>query len=250
MGKILGKSKLASLNTIINYDYFDKYTNNCDNYPSINAAKSKLDKFQWNTNISDKLLNALCYVYIREKNKKLYKNTCDYLYYWLGSKVLNNLRHKFFFFEVIKTIYAILSEGELGNVCDPVNSIYDYNFQKFKDIYDLSENYHTYELDFIKMNPPCNKDYDEAIKSYRFLYNKLRNECSMEKTYNNIQYCNVFNDFFTKEKDAQISSWTCQLTETEEQDEHLDVEYGEEADNEQLPETSAVEGLQRILLLQ
>ncbi|VUZ93655.1 PIR protein [Plasmodium vivax] len=245
MEEFLGKSKLNNLNTIINYNSFSKNTNNCTSYHRIIAAKSQIDDFPWNNKVSDEILNALCYVYIKKETNTLDKNLCNYLYYWLGSKVFTNLRLKDFFYEVVKTIYDILSQGELGKVCNPVNdSIYDYNFQKFKDIYDLSVNYYTYKSHFIKFKPLCDNDYQNNLKTYKLLYNKLRNECSMEKTYNNIQYCDVFNKYFTEEKNAHISSWTCQLTETEEEDQLLEEDNWEDAAKIEIPESHVVGEMQ------
>ncbi|KMZ95060.1 hypothetical protein PVMG_05587 [Plasmodium vivax Mauritania I] len=237
MGTILGQSDLDKLNTIFNYNSFDKDTNNCDSYPDITAAKSKLKKFLWKNDVSDQLLNALCYVYIKNKKNNLDVDLCNYLYYWLGSKVLTNLRHTHFFFEVIKTIYDILSKGELGKVCDPVKySIYDYyNFYKFKEVYDLSEDYNTYKSHFIIPNPSCDKNYQDKLKTYVYLYKKLRNECAIEKTNYHEEYCNVFNKFFTTEKDIELSLWKCKLKESEEHDQQLE-EPRVDAENVPLPE--------------
>ncbi|CAG9484385.1 unnamed protein product [Plasmodium vivax] len=237
MDVFLGKSKLDSLNTKINYDYFDKYRNNCDNYPQITAGKSKLDGFTWKKNISDNLLNALCYVYKRQKDGTLDENSCNYLYYWLGSKVLTNLRLKNFFSEVMNTIYDILSEGELRKVCDPVNyNIRYYNFQKFKDIFDFSEIYNNFSLHFLNVHPSCDKDYDDAIKSYQVLYRALRNECSIERTNYREEYCRVFNKLFPNEKHLEISSWKCKLEENEEQGQQLGEEHRDDARKDQMPE--------------
>ncbi|KNA01556.1 hypothetical protein PVNG_05002 [Plasmodium vivax North Korean] len=237
MGEILGQSELDLLNTINNYNSFDKDKNNCAFYPRVIEAKHRLDGHFWKNNISDQLLNALCYVYIREKNKTKNENLCNYLYYWLGSKVLTNLRLKYFFFEVIKEIYDILSEGEPGKVCNRVEySIYHDNFHKYKLVYDLSEDYNTYKSHFIKPNPSCDKDYEDAIKSYKLLYKKLRNECTIERTNYYDHYCDVFNKYFTQDKNDEISSWTCKLRETDKQDQQLEKEPREEAPKKHIQE--------------
>ncbi|CAI7719368.1 PIR protein [Plasmodium vivax] len=237
MEKVLGQSELDILNTKINYDYFDKYTNYCAKYPNITEAKHKLNGGFWINNISDTLLNALCYVYKRQKDGTLDENSCNYLYYWLGSKVLTNLRLKNFFSEVMNTIYDILSEGERGKVCDPVKYNIRYrNFQKFKDIFDFSEIYNNYRLHFIKVNPSCDKNYDDAIKSYQVLYNSLRNECTIENTNYHEEYCEVFREHFPNEKHSEISSWKCKLQEPEEQDQQLVEEPTDDARKDQMPE--------------
>ncbi|KMZ88693.1 hypothetical protein PVBG_05549 [Plasmodium vivax Brazil I] len=228
---------LDNLNTIINYNSFNRDTGICANYPLITAAKSKLDKFSWNYNISDKLLNAHCYVYVKKANSTLDTDSCNYLYYWLGSKVLTNLRLRDFFSEVMNTIYDILSEGELRKVCDPVNyNIRYYNFQKFKDIFDFSEIYNNYRLHFINVNPSCNKDYDNAIKSYQVLYNTLRNECTIANRNYREEYCEVFNKHFPYDKHLEISSWKCKLEEPEEQGHQLGEEPRDDALKEQMRE--------------
>ncbi|CAI7721713.1 PIR protein [Plasmodium vivax] len=221
MEEFLGKSKLANLNTIINYDYFDREEGICANYPHITAAKSKLAGFRWKNDVSDKILNALCYVYRRKVNNMSYINSCNYLYYWLGSKILTNLLLPHFLFEVVNTSYRILNESELG------------------EIY-----YDTYKLHFATYKPSCDRDYENTIKSYKFFYNELRKECSMRKTYYNAQYCKVFNDYFTDDKNEEISSWICELKETEEQDQQLEEEPMEVAGNEYIQERPGVEGLQ------
>ncbi|KMZ82403.1 hypothetical protein PVIIG_06109 [Plasmodium vivax India VII] len=235
MGEFLGKSKLDSLRTVINYNYFGRYPNNCAKYPNITSRKYLLGGKFWGENISDKLINALCYVYKKKEDNALDENLCNYLYYCLGSKVLTNLRHTDFFYDVLHKIYYILSNGEHGKVCNPVNySIYEHNFHKFKLVYDLSEDYETYKLHFVNPNPSCDIDYDDAIKSYKFLHNKLLNECSMKKTYYNTEYCNVFNNYFTKDKNDQISSWTCHLPKTEELGQQLEKEHRKDAAKENI----------------
>ncbi|KMZ88768.1 hypothetical protein PVBG_05860 [Plasmodium vivax Brazil I] len=199
--------------------------------------KHELEGGIWNKNISDELLNALCYVYIKKENNTLNENLCNYLYYWLGSKVLTNLRLKDFFFDVITRIYRILNESELGKICDPAeHNIYNHNFQKFKDIYDLSEDYNTYKSHFIIPNPSCDKNYQDKLKTYVYLYNKLRDECSIEKTNYNAQYCKVFNKYFSNERHSEITSWKCKLKESEQQVVQLEEKPRKDAENETLLE--------------
>ncbi|KMZ82971.1 hypothetical protein PVIIG_05266 [Plasmodium vivax India VII] len=237
MEVFLEKSKLDSLNTIINYDNFDKYKNNCYNYPNITTLKYLLGGNFWGKNISDELLNALCYVYKRHKDDTLDRNICNYLYYWLGSKVLTNLRHTYFFFDVLKKIYYILSRGERGQVCDPAGyNIYHHNFHKFKLVYDLSEDYETYKSHFSGIMPSCDKDYDEAIQSYKYLYNDLRKKCTIERTNYYEPYCQAFNEYFTEEKNAQISLWKCQLREDKQEVQQLEKEPGEDAATKHIQE--------------
>ncbi|KMZ95104.1 hypothetical protein PVMG_05976 [Plasmodium vivax Mauritania I] len=207
---------LNNLNTVINYNSFGKDTNNCAFYPHIIAEKRELDGKFWKNNISDELLNALCYVYIRDENNTKNENLCNYLYYWLGSKILTNLRLEDFFFHVISTIYHILSK----------------------------EDYETYRLHFINSNSSCDKDYEDAINSYKYLYNDLRKKCFIERTNYHEEYCKAFNNFFTEEKNAQISLWTCQLRETEEQVQQLEKEHSAHVAKEHMPERPVVGGQQ------
>ncbi|SCA60426.1 VIR protein [Plasmodium vivax] len=253
MEEFLGKSKLANLNTIINYDYFDREEGICANYPHITAAKSKLAGFRWKNDVSDKILNALCYVYRRKVNNMSYINSCNYLYYWLGSKILTNLLLPHFLFEVVNTSYRILNESELGEICHPFNyRINEYNFFKFKDVYDLSEDYNTYESHFIKPYPSCDRDYQDELKSYVFLFKELLNECTLKRTYNNDQYCNLFNEYFTKARRLELYSWKCELKESEEHVYQLEKEPRDDARNEQMPERPDIiveqrNNLQRLL---
>ncbi|SCA83704.1 VIR protein [Plasmodium vivax] len=236
MEKVLGKSKLDNFNTIINYNYFDKKRGNCFNYPFITSVKSKLNKFSWKIDISDKILNALCYVYIKKKDEKLDEDSCKYLYYWLGSKILTNLLHTDFFFEVIYTIYRILNKSEIGKICDPVKyNIYHYNFYKFKTVYDLAEDYNTYKLHLFNLNPSCDKDYHDELQSYLYFYNKLRNECTIEKTKYHEEYCVAFNEYFTDKENGEISLWKCNLIESEEQVQQLEERHSGDEEKAQLP---------------
>ncbi|KMZ77320.1 hypothetical protein PVIIG_05290 [Plasmodium vivax India VII] len=206
---------------------------------------SELDNYSWKNDISDKLHNALCYVYTKKRSDNLNIETCKYLYYWLGSKIFTNLRHKYFFFEAVHKIYGILNKSDLGNICDPVGyNIYDHNFHKFKLVYDLSEDYETYRLHFIKSNPTCDKDFDDAIQSYKFLYKELRNECSIERTNRYEQYCEEFNKYFTNERHSEISSWTCKLRETAEQVQQLKEKSREVTGKEHITKRLALTGQQ------
>ncbi|KMZ85851.1 hypothetical protein PVBG_03316 [Plasmodium vivax Brazil I] len=114
----------------------------------------------------------------------------------------------------------------------------------FKLVYDLSEDYETYRLHFIKSNPTCDKDFDEAIKSYKFLYKDLRKKCTIERTYYYDQYCDVFNEYFTEDKNDKIFSWSCQLRETEEQVQRLEKGHREDVVKEHIRERPAVGRLQ------
>ncbi|SCA59778.1 hypothetical protein PVT01_000042500 [Plasmodium vivax] len=115
----------------------------------------------------------------------------------------------------------------------------------FKLVYDLSEDYETYNSHFIQFKPSCDNDYENAIKSYKYLYKDLRKKCFIEKTNYHEEYCKAFNNYFTGDKHAQISLWSCQLREPEEQVQKFEEEHSEVTAKEPMPEKLAV-GRQQI----
>ncbi|KMZ88485.1 hypothetical protein PVBG_05443 [Plasmodium vivax Brazil I] len=115
----------------------------------------------------------------------------------------------------------------------------------FKLVYDLSEDYETYNFHFIQFKPSCDNDYENAIKSYKYLYKDLRKKCFIEKTNYHEEYYKAFNNYFTGDKHAQISLWSCQLREPEEQVQKFEEEHSEVTAKEPMPEKLAV-GRQQI----
>ncbi|KMZ82927.1 hypothetical protein PVIIG_05574 [Plasmodium vivax India VII] len=226
MNDFLGKKKLGNLRTKYYYDKFDNGWNTCKGNTLYNSSKQELTQRKELHDISEKVLNALCYVYETSMREGFDNDVCNFLYYWLASILLKNLKLGDFYSEIIINLFANLKNDRDGKICaiPPFTTFNINDFNKVKLIFDFSEDYNTYKTHFSQHNLSCNKDYKDYLDKYITSYNDIRSECTTERK--NYSYCSAFNHYFKNKDHDRLSTWTCKLSENDPRD--LDLEEGVE----------------------
>ncbi|CAI7717580.1 PIR protein [Plasmodium vivax] len=227
MSNYLGDNKFRLLRTNFFYDQLDNAKNVCQNDAFYNLAKNELDR-NGLQDVSDKILKALCYVYEKSLLDSFESDICNFLYYWLSNILLDKMKLKFLFQDVIRNLFNILKNHE-GKICTTVPYYMDeHNFKNIKFFFDYSEDYNSYIVQLNTHNPPCNEKYNNYLKSYVEKYNTFQSKCQNEPP--SYDYCDVFKKYFDNKNPTHLSTWTCRL-------EHKEPEKIDEKD-----QTEATEG--------
>ncbi|SCA59873.1 Plasmodium vivax Vir protein, putative [Plasmodium vivax] len=204
------KERLELLPTKLNYAYFDEGSGKCNRFSYYSSAKKELDRHPELQDVSDKILKAVCYVYNKSKLGNLDVRSCNFLYFWLGNKLLNNLQKKHFFEEAIIGLFRNLNENDTRKVCTlPYTYMEEGHFEKIKLIYDYFEDYENYKIDLAIHNRSCNEDYYTYLKAYVDKYKQLYDECITEHQPH--MYCEVFRKKYDKKKHANLYYLSCNL---------------------------------------
>ncbi|CAI7724316.1 Plasmodium vivax Vir protein, putative [Plasmodium vivax] len=228
MSNYLGNKKLSNLHTKYYYGKLDEGWNICQDDPFYNTAKEELNEYRELRDDSDKILQALCYVYRTSSRVNFDNNLCNFLYYWLGSVLLNKLEKNIFFQEIILNLFKNLTNDK-GQVCTaPYQYIHTDDFKKVKLIFDCSEDYKSYSTQYIYHNMYCNNEYKTYFNTHMNIYDKFFGECILEGKEN--KYCEAFKKYFPDRKQNLLSKWTCELQEIDRRVE--EIEEGDETGEE------------------
>ncbi|GAW84708.1 hypothetical protein PGO_004525 [Plasmodium gonderi] len=159
------------------YAIFDNANNNCERNFIVEYASKLIEKQTWINNPPIKILNALCHVYNDKKKGKIDRSYCDYLYYWIGDIIYNNIEYNINFTPVINVINFILQNNEGSSICN-----YDkYNidreeFMDIKQLFDYSKDYNEFKR--VISNGSCSADYADLLNKYAFIYSNFKLKCS------------------------------------------------------------------------
>ncbi|SCA60294.1 Plasmodium vivax Vir protein, putative [Plasmodium vivax] len=195
MSSYLGKNKLRLLRTKHNYGRLDNGWDICQNEEFYDAAKEILEDYDWLHDVSEQILKGLCYVYRNRLKDNFQSDICKFLYFWLGSILIDNMTHNTVFFDVIKDLFNTLKNNNIEKFCEIPH--YYMNVNKFKNIkffFDYSEDYTSYEQQFTGYNHSCNREYKSYLDTYVNSYKSVRDECKNNPNRNN--YCEEFNQYF------------------------------------------------------
>ncbi|KMZ95676.1 hypothetical protein PVMG_05820 [Plasmodium vivax Mauritania I] len=251
MANILGDEQLHILPTKLYYHLLDDPKwGNCEGESFYNAANEEIIKKRGLRDDSDKILKALCYVYIKSSRDGFDNNLCNFLYFWLGSILLIKLENKDFFQELILDLFKILINKN-GKVCTaPHTFMYKEDFEYAKLFFDISEDYKIYKSQ-IYSNMYCNKNYMTYLETHIQNYNKFHNDCEVE-SYDSLKkpYCNYFKQYFPNNEHNTLSNMKFYLKEIVPELEKSQEEQGTGEAQEKLLENSEVDELEATLTQQ
>ncbi|SBT55790.1 PIR Superfamily Protein [Plasmodium ovale wallikeri] len=167
-----------------------------------------LSKYNGISSVSDKLVDALCFMSISEGNKE----NCDYLFYWIGSTLFDNLENENDFLNVIKILYEGIRKVGGGDKCkrDHYN-ITKENFRKLKIVHDYTKDYDSIKVHISNNKGKCSKQYKTYIDRAVEKYNELYKTCKQEMYDGN--NCKLFNNMFIEEDHNKLSTLTCNILE-------------------------------------
>ncbi|KMZ95127.1 hypothetical protein PVMG_05956 [Plasmodium vivax Mauritania I] len=219
------------LRTKHHYYYFDEGKGKCEGDTFNDNVKEILGEHTELSVVSEIILKALCYVHSKSMRLDFNNDICNFMFFWIGDKILNHLSKKQFFEEIMLNLFASLNKSGTQKICDfHYNNIYAENFQNIKLIFDYSEDYNSYAEQITDYNLPCNQDYKQYLQRYVDSYKKFYNKCTLEESNDN--YCEAFKKYFDGKDKYFLSTWTCDLKLNDPRDKEFEeeVEAGDDAD--------------------
>ncbi|VVA00005.1 PIR protein [Plasmodium vivax] len=242
MSNYLGDNRLSLIRTKYFYGQLDNGTDGCQNDTFYKLAKIKLDINDGLQVVSDKILKGLCCVYKKKLKNNFESDICKFLYFWLGHILLDKMRNKVVFFDVILDLFNALNDDNIGKICEfPHYYINENNFKNIKFFFDYSEDYNSYKVQLTGNNPSCNYEYKTYLENYVKSYKNIRDECAYNQNRN--KYCNEFYQHFNGKNDYYLSNWTCNLQENGQED----PELGEEEEEGSLISAGAGMGVHPVI---
>ncbi|SBT57868.1 PIR Superfamily Protein [Plasmodium ovale wallikeri] len=160
-----------------------------------------------NTSISDILINAFQYVSYLKESDTFYKERWNYLYFWVGYKVIQKLGYSSFanVIDVLKVvkerIHQVKYEYDIFNITSD-------NFNDLKKIYDFFQNYDSIDLSIGAPNSDCTAKYKEYVDSCFELYKNVKRTCELKED----GYCKIFKHFLKIYKKEELKQLTCSGT--------------------------------------
>ncbi|SBT72561.1 PIR protein [Plasmodium ovale] len=164
--------------------------------------------------IFNELLKVFYYVSYYDKNDDLfYGKHWNYLYFWVGLKVLNVLGESSFsdVMPVLKAVRSGIDGTEVYN--DDLFTITTKHFKDLKEIYDYSQNYSTIYAKIGPLNSDCTSSFKQYVEKGYNAYNTMKGNCSQN---NSDDYCKIFHRFEKKYKMDEITKLTCTGTKAPE----------------------------------
>ncbi|SBT51338.1 PIR Superfamily Protein [Plasmodium ovale wallikeri] len=209
---ILLKDNLESLNSNISYWKFDKRSVNClDDSSFWGKVAQQLNEVYGLNNISASIVKALCYIKSLQLQPNFDNVMCEYLCYWLGNKISNDLSNKESFSSVIDLLYAelgdIYKENKCKNIIFQINST---DFQKLKDVYDYKQNYNTISAAIRDYGNECSEKFRDYLNKSYESYEELYTKC--ERSHE--EYCEHFKKIIPEYPGKKLEKLICNLKES------------------------------------
>ncbi|GAW83972.1 variable surface protein [Plasmodium gonderi] len=199
---------LKELPTKVNYNNFDHGDASCKYSPFYTSAKSLIDKQNWNEDVSNKILNALCYAHNKNKSKEFNDADCDYLYFWLGDIIYRNLTYRNSFYTVMNSFKFILEGILCLSKCNFVNyNTIEHNFMDIKSLFDFSNDYDKLDEYFSTHKRTCSTKINNYIKPYIMSYTMFKNKC--KDLHRKDETCMAFNKYFKDSNKIDLRKLSC-----------------------------------------
>lgn len=130
------------------------------------------------SSISNTLLKAFYHVSNMRRGTYFYEERWNYLYFWMGTKILEVLKETSEFSTIMHVAKIIRNHFDsANNINDHIYEIAANNFSDLKITYDYIQNYDTIENKFLDIHFKCTEKFDEYIKNSQSSYEKLKELC-------------------------------------------------------------------------
>ncbi|SBT83995.1 PIR protein [Plasmodium ovale] len=152
------------------------------------------------------LLKAFYYVsYYDIRDTFFYNERWNYLYFWMGLKLLNDLGDSIFsdVMSVLKVVRSVINENKQYN--DDMFTIDIVKFNDLKKIYDYLQDFASIKARIGHRDAPCTAAYKEYVTTAHNFYIKEKTNCNGN---NKDNYCKVVNRFI-HEYGNDITELTC-----------------------------------------
>ncbi|SBT83551.1 PIR protein [Plasmodium ovale] len=155
-------------------------------------------------------LNVFYYVANLRNNEIFYNERWNYLFFWLGIKLINNSEESIF--DKVMSVLQTIRSSRVGTrdfYNDDMFNVNKEQFQNLKKIYDYLQSYTSIRAKINFKDAPCTKAYkDYVTESYDF-YIAQKTQCKQKDTDN---YCRVVNRFVKEYVKEDLTRFTCNGT--------------------------------------
>ncbi|SBS98897.1 PIR Superfamily Protein [Plasmodium ovale curtisi] len=158
------------------------------------------------SSISDSLVNTFYYVVNMKSFNTFYDERWNYVFFWLGNKLLENSESSIF--EKVMSVLQTLRSGRVGTEDKYNDDMFDVDkkhFQDLKKIYDYLQNYTSILTRIGYPDTTCTPAYKDYVTTTFNFYKEEKERCAQNNTDN---YCKVFNRFL-REYVNEIKELTC-----------------------------------------
>ncbi|SBT55600.1 PIR Superfamily Protein [Plasmodium ovale wallikeri] len=176
------------------------------------AIMIQLNTHEGITQISDHLKIAFCYVSYMRNNMLQYEERWNYLFYWTGVKILENLKILSNFYKAMGILNSVKVKFDSNkDYDDDFFEINEEEFNNLKKVYDYAQNYHDLETKTKNNYFKCSKKYDEYIKESVQHFKSQKTKCENDLS----PYCKIFNKMFITYKMQTFLDFVCREVEPE-----------------------------------
>ncbi|SBT73776.1 PIR protein [Plasmodium ovale] len=213
MDDILKKNNLDELpSNSLNYKNFNNASNAYCEYISVLSIKNDLNTYSTIKDVSDKLVNALCFLSIFEQNEACNKR-CNYLYFWIGNEIIDKVENDAVFSEIIRALYKGLESNSRLDKCKcTYNSINKEHFKKMKTVFDYFYDHSFLTEELPQYNKRCDREYKEYLNYAVTTYDSVYKFCIEHRQESYCADIVKFIPTFLSEK--KLTSLECDLQET------------------------------------
>ncbi|SBS95024.1 PIR Superfamily Protein [Plasmodium ovale curtisi] len=157
------------------------------------------------TSFFDTLLKGFYYVSYMEKDEMFHNDRWNYLYFWAGSKVLENLKGCSFM-EIVYLVKSVRKHIDVEEYNSYIDEINEEEFKELNIVHDFLVNYDSIKFYLSAHNYDCTAKYKEYVDSHYDAYVKLKEKC---KENEEKAYCKMFKDFEQKKNYENLEKLTC-----------------------------------------
>ncbi|SBT56800.1 PIR Superfamily Protein [Plasmodium ovale wallikeri] len=199
-------SEITSLHSNVIYYQLDKASKidltDDDTYWNVYIKNSNI---QYSRN-STAFLNVFYYIKKLDTDEIFYSERWNYLYFWLGLKLLEN-SEKSKFHTVMEALHTVRSSNTetADKYNDDMFNIDTEEFMNLKKIYDYLQNYKSIIARIDYPDAPCTPAYKNYVTTTFNFYKEEKRKCTQKGTDN---YCKVVNRFIS-EYEKNIKKLTC-----------------------------------------
>ncbi|SBS90247.1 PIR protein [Plasmodium ovale] len=187
----------------------DDYTQDSKNFWNTVIAYHPMNKL----GIFPSLAKGFYYVSKMNELDTYYDERWNFLYFWAGIKMLENLGSSdssqgFSFTDLMDLLKMVRSINDNGSsYMDDMLKMNKDNFKDLKDVYDYLENYKSIDLKIDSSgNSPCTARYKEYVTKAHELYKREKEKCQRN---NKDEYCRILNSFLLKHEKTFITQPKC-----------------------------------------
>ncbi|SBT74147.1 PIR protein [Plasmodium ovale] len=156
--------------------------------------------------IFDKLKKGIYYASYIGSTNSFFKERWNYLYFWMGEKVLDVLRDNNSKFSLIMYLLnTVKNHFEKKDYDFKIYNVTADNFKNLKVVYDYFQNYE-YIRGHVTASLDCTAKYRDYIEEAFDSYKKLIQQCETKSTED---FCVIFNGFLETYNKKNLSKLTC-----------------------------------------